>query len=284
MEKLKNTKIGLVMSRANHKIACLGPEGTFSYLVAARIFPGQQYLLCKTIGQVFATVKNKKANYGIVPIENAIGGIIQETIDQFYINKVRVVGSYRAPIRHCLLARTTNRKKIKIIRSHNQALNQCKEWLAKNFPDAVLVSENSSVQAMLSNFKKDTAFVSSKEAARKYGLKVLAEDIQDYKNNFTEFYVIAKVPRHQPSKKLKASNSIMIITVKDRPGVLRDILNAFADRELNLAKLHSRFNIFKGRDYYFFLEVESLPENKNFKSALKEMHKYCTDIKLLGVV
>ncbi|MBA4318952.1 MAG: hypothetical protein C0412_11180 [Flavobacterium sp.] len=265
----------------------LGPEGTFSHQAAEKIFAkGTQFVFDHTIKEIFENVLDNPDNtIGLVPIENSTQGIVQETLDCFTKLPVTTLGSYKMPIHLCLMGNTKTLSDIKIIRSHPQPLAQSRNWIQDNFPDASIETTSSSTIAILETQDPQIAFISSVEAAKKYNLTVLAENIEDKKNNTTEFYVISKSKNKTLSKKLKASKTALILVVHDRPGVLRDILNAFSKRKLNLTKLHSKSSDLENYDYYFFLEIEGLVEDNNdMDQALKEIDSYCYIKQVLGVV
>lgn len=285
VELKKRKKINIGAGKRGLKIACLGPEGTHSHIASEEIFSKKaNFIMAPTIRKAFEKVKNGQAQFAVVPAENSIAGIVQDTIDSLLDFPLSVVGSYNKKIHHCLLARTADRNRIRVIKSHIQPLNQCKDWLSRNFPSAILSTESSSTEAILSTTDPSVAFIANKEAAKKYDLKILASNIEDHKENYTEFYVLARSARPKISKRLKPRHTLMIVTAYDRPGLLRDVLNIFADQKLNLAKLHSRKSIVKGWDYYFFLEVECLPDDQRFKRAQQEVKKLCPIARVLGVV
>ncbi|MDP3052673.1 MAG: prephenate dehydratase [bacterium] len=284
IEIKKQKRIFNLKAKKNIKLAFLGPEGTYSHRAALDVFPNKTDLIaCPTIAKIFEIINSGEFDFGIVPAENSSEGIIEETLDNLIDYPLSVLGSYNLDIHHCLLGRTDNFGKIKTIKSHFQPLAQCKNWLSKNFPQAILETTSSSTQAILSTNDLGTAFIASREAAKKYGLKILAENIEDKKSNTTQFYVLSKSVYPEISRQLKAKKTLILIAVYDRPGVLRDILNSFASREINLSKLHSRPSAVGRWNYYFFLEVEALPENKNLKEALKGIKKYCAVLRILGV-
>ncbi|MBU4216374.1 ACT domain-containing protein [Candidatus Parcubacteria bacterium] len=267
------------------KISCLGPVGTYSYLAAREIFSKTgTFIMAPTIKKVFDNVENEMVDFAVVPAENSIAGVVQETIDSLLDYPLNVVGSYIKEIHHCLAARVDDVLLIKQVKSHVQPLSQCKEWLSANLPEAILASESSSVEAIVSTTDPEVAFIADETTAKKHGLKILARNIQDYKDNYTEFYVLSKNEKNNLVKNLKQENTLMIIASRDRLGLLSDVLNVLTRRKLNLVKLHSRKRIDKGWDYYFFLEIESLPSDPNFIKAKKEIEEYCSLVRILGVV
>ncbi len=269
-------------------IAVLGPSGTFSHMAANEIFcQEKEFRFTPTIEQVFEKVDSDGAEFGVVPIENYTSGLILETLDCILEYDLKIIGSYKLKINHNLLASTEDIGKIKKIKSHPQILSQCRRWLSENFPDIEPEPQSSSTRGISENPRDESiAFIGSKENAKKYGLKILAESIEDRSGNTTEFYVLAKDPADNLGGKLEPSKTLLLVSIKDKPGILRDILTVFADRDLNLTKLHSRaldLNEKKGWDYYFFLEVDCLQENDDFRVAIEKLEGLCSMIKVFGV-
>lgn len=268
-------------------VCVLGPEGTFSHQAAKNFFAKEtQLIFNNTIRDVFANVLDGSNNIiGLVPIENSTQGVVQETLDCFTKFPVTTLGSCKMPIHLCLMGNTKKISDIKIIRSHPQPLAQARNWIQDNFPDVSIETTSSSVQAILETQDTQVAFIGSIEASKKYNLTILAKNIEDKKNNATEFYIISKSKNNNLSKKFKASKTAIIIIVHDRPGVLRDILDVFSKRKINLTKLHSKLSDIEYYDYYFFLEIEGLVGcNENINQALKEIDSFCYIKQALGVV
>lgn len=264
-------------------IAYLGPEGTFSHQAALNIFSARAKTTpCPTISKIFAMVMNEEIAFGVVPVENSTEGLIQETLDNLIKYPLNIAGSYTLPIHLCLLARTDNVNNIKIIKSHPQPIAQSRNWLSKNFPTIKLETESSSTGAILSTNDPSVAFIAAKTAAEKYGLKILAENIEDKKTNATQFYIISKNKKSAIIKKLESKKSLILVSVYDRVGVLRDILDCFARQKLNLSKLHSKASEAEGWNYYFFLEVASGYDDKKLQETLKDIKQYCSVVRLLG--
>ena len=125
---------------------------------------------------------------------------------------------------------------------------------------------------------RGAAFIASKETAKLFKLNVLAENIESEEDNSTRFFLISREPK-RVGKELKAENTILLVSIYNRPGVLRDILNIFAEEKINLASLHSIPSHAHSWDYFFFLEIES----KDITKSLTKLNKYCPFIKLIGL-
>jgi len=253
---------------SQNKVGYLGPKGTFSHQAALKI--SKNFVAFESIRDIFEAVQNKKINFGLVPAENSLGGIVSETINNLINYNLKVSGSLNLKIHHCFLSKSKN---IKTIKSHVQAFSQCRNWLNKNYPKAKLESAPSTT-ACLINPEPSTGYIASEIASKIYNLKILYKNIEDSKNNITKFYLISKKLR----KTEKAKRTLLLLAVKDRVGVLRDILDIFVKQNLNLSSLHSIPSRKKPWDYFFFVQVDSLEINK----AAKQLNGLCQKIRILG--
>ncbi len=275
-----------VKTSSKNIVYALGPKGTFSYQAAKNVFADTDLKLCKTITGVFESVINGPAGtLGLIPIENSTQGVVQESLDALSKFPVISIGSYKMPIHLAVLGNTKNIKDIKVIRSHPQPLAQAKNWFRNNMPDVTLESTSSSVKAILETKDPSVGFVTGEPAADTYNLEILARNIEDKKNNETEFYVISKEENSDLSKQLGASRTAMTVVAHDRPAVLRDILDEFADKNLNLTKLHSKKSDMGDHDYFFFLEFEGrVGEDEEVNRAIKQIDKHCHIKRVIGLV
>jgi len=268
------------------KIGYLGPEGTFSWLAAKKIFKKKISLLpFLTIREIFEAVLNGEIDFGVVPIENTISGLVSETIQSFIDFPVYALGSFKMPIHHCLLSKVKKLKDIKIIKSHPQALSQCKIFLEKNLPNVIKEPVSSTISPILESPSKNVGFIASLEAKNLFKLNLLAKDIEDTKENFTRFFLISREIEKTILRKIKLGekNTLLLLSVYDQVGILRDILSVFADRGINLAALHSIPSYFHPWDYLFFLEIEKSYFSPEIKPILKELEKFCPFIRVLGL-
>ncbi len=259
------------------KLGFLGPKGTFSWVAAQQKFKGSALFPFLTIKDIFAAVNNGEINFGLVPIQNTIAGLVSETMHCFIDFPVFTLGSFTIPVHHCLLSKEKCIKAVKIVSSHPQALSQCRVWLEKNLSEAIREPCSSTV-APISAGKKGAAFIASLETAKLFKLNILAENIEDMEDNSTRFLLVSQEAK-KAMKGLKADNTLLLLSAYNRPGVLRDILNVFAAEKMNLAALHSIPSPTHSWDHFFFLEIES----KNITESLVRLKKYCPFIKLIGL-
>ena len=264
-------------------IGFLGPKGTFSHRATIKIFPESRLIPFTTIRNIFEAVNNQDIDLGIVPVENTTGGIVFETINNLIEYPLKVSGSFNIRIQHYLMGRVKDKNKLKTIRSHQQALSQCKNWLQTNLPKVKLENADSTIAPILKTKDKTVGFITPSIAASIYNLNILAKNIEDSKENITKFYIISRGINKELQKKLRAKKTIILYAIYDRVGVLRDILNVFAKNKLNLTCLHSIPSHLRPWDYFFFQEVEAPYPSPIIKKTIKKIEEYCPIIRVIGV-
>lgn len=278
---LPDKKLQLQNLPKEGSVGYLGPEGTYSNLAASEMFGKKNFKLypSETIFDLFMTVLNNETTLAVVPAENSTEGTVRETLDYLVEFSLYISGSLELPIHHQLLSSEKKLSDIDIVVSHPQALAQCKNWLGVHLPKVKRVSSASTTQ-VLQNPQKKHAYIASAVAAKRYGLYILAKNIEDNPKNSTRFYIISKKPLNL--KGINSHKTLLLLTVYNRVGILRDVLTVFADNNLNLAKLESRPSHERLWDYHFFVEVENEPQSPPMRKTLKELEGYCPIIRILG--
>lgn len=281
--KILTKKVKPIDITKNINIGYLGPQGTYSYEITLNMFPNRnaQKISYGTLSEVFEAVTEEKVDLGIVPAENSIEGTIQNTLDYLIDFSLSIIGSLAIPIHHQLLSDAPNLKDIITVYSHPQALAQCRNWIKKHIPNAIITPTQSTTTS-LPKLKENEACISSSSAAKLHKVKILAKNIEDSSTNTTRFYVISKNQIHL--KGLDNSKTLLFVTVYNRVGILRDILSVFVNNNLNLTKLESRPSREQLWDYHFFIEVDAHQNNNPIVKALRELKAYCPVIKILGQV
>ena len=262
------------------KISYLGPKATFTHQAAMKIF-GKfcEYVPAATIGEVFNEIEADRCDYGVVPIENSTEGMVNHTLDMFINSPLKIVNEDFLPISHCLISKEGAPQKIKKIYSHSSVFGQCREYIAKNFPN-VEKKEVSSTSAAVALAKKEksSAAIASRFAAQLYGLPVLEDHIEDISENYTRFLVLGKT-MPEPSEHDKTS---ILFSLKDRPGALHDSLSPFRKNRINLTKIESRPSKKKAWEYFFFVDCEGHIKQRKIKNAVEELSNFCDTLKILG--
>lgn len=261
-------------------IAYLGPEGTFTHQAALKKFGEKSvFLPCKTIDNVFREVEKDRADYGVVPIENSMEGVVTHTLDMFVESNLNITAEILLDVHHYLLSNEKSLKNVKKIYSHSQAIGQCWNWIVENLPDAKLIETESTATAVkMAKKEKNAASIGSIIAADIYKVGVLAERIEDYGENITRFLVIGK---NFAGKTGKDKTSILV-SIKDKVGALHNILSHFKRNNINLTRIESRPSKKKAWDYIFFFDFIGHKDDIPVKQALKKIEKESVFLKILG--
>ena len=264
---------------APSKVAYLGPEYSYSYLAAAERFGTTAELVpVGTIAAVFDEVHNGNVDFGLVPLENSTDGRITDTLDMFTRVRVRISGEVQLRIHHTLLGKTT-RSKIKKVCSKPQALSQCRGWLAKNLPAAELVATASTTAAAERAAKDETvAAIASRQAGLNNGLKVLAANVEDNKDNITRFAVIGQ----SSAKKSGNDKTSMLFQLFHQPGALADAMNIFKRKRLNLTWIESFPLAGESKEYLFFVEMQGHETDLKIRQAISQLQKKTERFEVLG--
>ncbi len=261
------------------KVAYLGPPATFTHLAALKKFGASlNYYPCNSITEIFTEVERGRAEYGVVPIENSIEGAINHTLDMFIESDLIICSEISLEISHNLMARCPMNR-VKKVYSKFEVFGQCRMWLESNLPKAELIDVSSTTKAAeIATKERNSAAIASTLASACYGLKILAESIEDSAHNITRFLVIGKV-QSAPTKKDKTS---IMFSIKDKVGALHDMLIPFKRNGINLTKIESRPSKKKAWEYYFFVDLQGHAENPKVKKALAQLKSQSAIFKILG--
>jgi len=261
------------------KVAYLGPEATFTHLASLGKFGSSvEYLSCENINDVFKEVEKGRADYGVVPIENSTEGAITYTLDMFVNSELKICSEILFEISQNLISNSPL-SKISKIYSKAEVFGQCRLWLERNLPRAVLIDvASTTAAAKKAKSLSNSAAIASELAAKVYNLKIVASSIEDNSDNMTRFLVIGKneVPYTGKDK------TSIVFSVKDKVGVLYDMLAPFKKNKINLTKIESRPSKRGAWKYHFFIDFEGYHEDKKVKIALDALSKHCHYLKILG--
>lgn len=263
------------------KIAYLGPEFSYSHLAAIQRFgEASVYNRTASIAAVFEEVTRKHADFGVVPLENSTDGRIVDTLDMFirFPDQVKICSEIRLRVRHHLLANCPQ-SEVRRVYSKAQALSQCRNWLSKNMPQASLHEVPSTADAArLVQTEPNVAAVASREAAVRYNLGVLAQNIADSPFNETRFAVIGAAD----SAKTGSDKTALMFQISNTPGALADVLNAFKGNKINLTWIESfPYREAKG-EYVFFVDFDGHRDDAKVKKVLTALDGICDLVTVLG--
>lgn len=263
------------------RVAFLGPEGTFTHLAARQQFGGSSQSLPQgTIQAVFQAVERGRADYGVVPVENATEGSVDTTLDAFLDSPLRICAEILLPVDQALLLRAElDLGTVRRVYSHPQGLGQCRRWLDARLPQADRIeAPSTSEAARLAREDAEGAAVASELAAELFGLKVAETKIQDLAANATRFLVLGPKGAEPTGR----DRTTLLAMAQDGPGALLHLLEPLARRGLNLSRIQSRPTRRKLWEYAFFLDIEGHAGEPLLAEALVELQGACASMKILG--
>jgi len=179
------------------QIAYQGEPGAFSEAAAQQIHADAQLMPCRAFEDVFTAVEDGTAGYGVLPIENSIGGSIHRNFDLLLQHDLPIIAELEQPVVHHLLALPgSTLESIRRVYSHPQALAQCDRFLRTLTGVEIMATYDTagSAKMIADGGLADAAAVASARAAEVFGLAQLKSSIQDYEHNTTRFLVIGGPP------------------------------------------------------------------------------------------
>lgn len=262
-------------------VACQGVEGAYSQIACERIFKSPSIMYFKNFDGVFNAIDKGLCQYGILPIENSTAGSVKKVYDLMIHHNFSIVRTFRLKVDHNLLALPGAKlQDIKEIYSHEQAINQCSDFL-KTMPGVkVIPVENTAIAASIvaSSGRTDIAALSSKNCEELYGLKSLADSVQDKGNNRTRFICISKNLEVYPGSD---KTSIMMI-LAHKPGALYRVLARMYVLGINVIKLESRPIPDRDFEFMFYFDLETSIYSAEFVQLICELDDICEEFKYLG--
>ena len=260
-------------------IAYLGPEATFTHQAAIRRFGSSlKYASQKTIADVFTEVSKKRADYGVVPVENSTEGVVTHTLDMFVDSDLKIVSQIILPVQQCLMSNSP-RAQIKKLYAHPQSLAQCRGWIQNHLPRVEIIETSSNARsAELAAQEKSSAALGGILAAEKYGLRILEQDIQDNAANATRFLVLGR----QCSPPTGDDRTSLMVSVADKSGALHQAIAAFRRFKINMTKIESRPSKRKAWEYFFFIDCAGHYQDAKLTKAIKQLGEHCNFVKILG--
>jgi prephenate dehydratase len=269
----------------SNKIIIQGEQGAYSHLVAVKIFKKPEMLCCKTFEDAFAKTKSIKKSKLLIPIENSIAGRVADIHYLLSSSKFKIEGEHFQKVEHCLLGlKKVSIKQIKTVRSHVQAIGQCKKNINKLKLQSIVAADTAGSAKYISEYQMESeSAIASSLAAKIYGLKILKKNFEDLKGNVTRFLIISASARPKPYKKNKKYITSCIFRLKSVPSALYKALGGFAENKVNLTKLESfsTGNSFKQASFY--IDIEGHIENLAVKKALIVLKKHTEKLDILGV-
>jgi prephenate dehydratase len=264
-------------------VAFQGVPGAYSNLACREVFPDAEAIACKTFSDAFESVRSGKADIGMIPIENTLGGRVAGIHSLLPGSGLFIVGEHFQPVEHMLLApRGAKLEEIKRVYSHEQALAQCQVLIENLGLEAIVHADTAgAAQEVAERGDREEAAIASSLAAEIYDMEPLRSRIEDKIGNTTRFVIMAR-QRMDPSPTEPSIMSLMF-QVRSVPASLYKALGGFATNGVNVVKLESYITDMSFTVAQFYAEIEGHPGNVAVDRALEEVRFFSTHVKELGV-
>ncbi len=263
------------------RIAYQGEPGAFSEAASRQLAADAVLTPCKSFEDVFAVVTGGGVDYGVLPIENSIGGSIHRNFDLLVEHDLPIVGELEVPVVHHLLALPgTPLSQVRKIYSHPQALAQCDRFLRTLSGVEITATYDTAGSAKMIAEQRltDAAAIASARAAEVFGLSPLKSAIQDYDNNTTRFLVVGRVPLSTA----RPDKTSIVFTLANEPGALFKALAVFALRDIDLTKLESRPIPGRKWEYLFYVDLAMSRDDVPCMRALAHLEEFAPMVRVLG--
>lgn len=270
------------------QVSIQGGEMSFHHLAAKAFFNEDIAILSRaSFREVFEDIASGQASHGVVAIENTVNGSIHEVYDLLQESELHIIGEHYEDVDLKLCAVTDIAlSEITQIYSHPVAINECKRFLREQCHSAdIHIAEDTALSAKFVAETNDPhlAAIAGGAAAEKYGLTVLADDIENYHPNITRFIVISIEAQQQYT--CNKSSILLTATNHDsdlQPGSLHEALGVLAKAGINLSKIESRPVQGKAWHYMFYLDLDVDAHSTAATAAFDGLQKLGFAVRVLG--
>jgi prephenate dehydratase len=265
-------------------VAFLGPEGTYTDEACFFYAPDDERIPFASLGLVTSALEDGEVDEAVVPIENSLGGTIIEVVDYLIKSKnAYIIAEILLPIDHCLITRPgVQLSDIRIVKSKQEALTQCREFLSNELRHAEQIATTSTALAVTDLKESDdrTAAIGPRRSAELVGLPIFKQGIQDRQNNVTRFAVLSSNGGVNTGS--DKTSIAFDFDRSDGPGLVYGALSPFADRGINLLKIESRPTGKGMGNYIFLLDFEGQIDDEHVQEAITELRKHTSTFKVFG--
>jgi len=273
------------------RIGYLGPRGSYSHQASVRQFGSSvEFVDLRKIEDVVTEVRRGHAHYGLVPIENSIGGGITETLDALWrhAGKVWVYAEVQIAVRHMFLS-DAEPVDIRRIHSKPEVFEQCRGWLDANYPHAALCPDASTSRAVQTALEENatarsigaapgSAAIASELAGELYGLPCLESGVEDNPDNITRFYVVSR----EKARETGEDKTAITFVTEDHAGALVEVLQAFHTAGVNLSHIDKRPSGRENWHYTFYVDALGHRDEPEMRRALRGARVHCRELHVLG--
>lgn len=265
--------------RSRELLAIQGERGAYSEMAALQYSKGALVVPCSDFEAVFDAVGRGEVDYGVVPVENSIGGAISDVNRLLAERSLVVAGEVQQPIHHCLLMKEGgDHRRLRQVYSHPQALAQCRLFLERHQLEGVPFYDTAGAARMLATSGGEhLGAIASELCSHMYRLSVVMDGIADTQGNQTRFLVLARQKREGAGDKCS-----LIFTTNDRSGALMDVLRCFAEARINLTRIESMPVAGSEQRYRFYVDLHGSDEDPTVADTFTRVQTLVDEYRLLG--
>ena len=266
------------------KVAFQGEKGAYSHLACLEIFPNIEPIACSSFEEAFQLAKDSSEYKIVIPIENSLAGRVADIHYLIPKYKLQIHAEHFQKVTHNLLGiKGSKLKDIKTVRSHAQAIGQCRKIILENNLKEIISADTAGSAKFVSEKKDKTeSAIASNLSAKIYDLQILKSNIEDESGNVTRFFIMGKDSKHPEFKNKKYLTSC-IFKLKSIPAALYKALGGFATNGVNLCKLESFSVKNTFEQVNFYIDIEGHIEDPSIQKALEELGFHTQKLDVLGV-
>ncbi len=271
-------------SGAVRRIAFQGLAGANSDMACRACYPDMETLPCPSFEDAFGAVQEGQAELAMIPIDNSSAGRVADIHHLLPESGLHIVGEHFQAIRHQLLGLPgSSLEGLKRVRSHVQALSQCRRYLIdRGLEREIFADTAGAAQSLAELDDPSVGAIAPALAAEIYGLQVLDRNVNDTDDNTTRFVIMAAEPLHPPAEDGPVVTSF-VFRVRSVPAALYKSLGGFATNGVNITKLESYIVDGNFTVAQFYADIEGHPDDRLVRLALEELSFFSKEVNVLGV-
>jgi chorismate mutase/prephenate dehydratase len=262
------------------RVGYLGPAGTFSEMAVAKQFgSGVEAVPLASIDEVFRQAETGATAFAVAPVENSTEGVVGRTLDLLLQTPLRICGEVVVRVHQNLMGKSEGLAAFARVYSHAQSLAQCHQWLTRNLPQAERMPVSSNAEAArLAALEAGACAIGPAIAAERYGLRLLAENIEDAPNNLTRFLVLGNLAPAASGRDITS----LVMSAPNRPGAVHALIGPFAQHGVSMNRIESRPARLGRWEYVFYIDVEGHEQDARVAEALAALRGLAPFLKVLG--
>ena len=272
------------------RVAIQGFEGSYHDIATREFFKDEEIELicCETFNDVFNTITADSNVVALVAIENTIAGSLLHNYELLRDSGTIIVGEQKLRIAHCICCLPDeNWEDLKEVHSHPVALAQCEAFLQRHTELKAVQAEDTALSAkeIMQKQLHGHAAICSTHAAKMYGMRILQENIETNKHNFTRFLVVADRWRADDLKAegigRQVNKANIVFSLPHQEGSLSQILSIFTFYRINLTKIQSLPIIGREWEYMFYVDV-TFDDYTRFHQSIDAVRPLTKELTILG--